>query len=149
MSDPIYTGELVSSDVTTKAFWEDAFERAAKSFLQVLVAVFTAGATIVSVSWPTLLLSAGLAALLSFGAALGTSVVPSTGNAVIDIASRAARTFAIGFVAAIPSTATSLADIDWRATAVIAASATVLSVLTSLGSLPVGPKGTPSLVPVA
>lgn len=38
MSDPIYTGELVSSDVTTKAFWEDAFERAAKSFLQVLVA---------------------------------------------------------------------------------------------------------------
>lgn len=146
MSDPIYTGELVSTDITTREFWADALERAGKSFIQVLAAVFGAGATILSVSWPTVLLSAGLAALLSFGAALGTSVVPSTGNAVIDIASRAARTFAIAFIAAIPATATSLADIDWGATATIAATATVLSVLTSLGSLPVGTKFTPSLV---
>lgn len=51
----------------TKSFWLDAVERAAKTFAQVLVAVFTiSGVTVLNADWGTALATAGTAVLVSF-----------------------------------------------------------------------------------
>ena len=50
----------------TMAFWKAAAIRAAKTFLQVILAVWTAGTVITEVDWRFVLLSAVSAALYSF-----------------------------------------------------------------------------------
>lgn len=63
----------------SKLFWEDAGERAGKTFAQALLAaLLVAGVSLTTLPWPTLLASAGTAALIS----LLTSVVslPVNGN---------------------------------------------------------------------
>ena len=51
----------------TKSFWLDAGERAAKTFAQVLLAVFTvSGVTVLNADWATALATAGTAVLVSF-----------------------------------------------------------------------------------
>lgn len=52
-------------DIKTKAFWEAAFWRAARTFLQAILAVWTAGALITDVDWKFVLLSAASAAVYS------------------------------------------------------------------------------------
>lgn len=48
------------------AFWKAAAVRAAKTFLQVILAVWTAGTLITEVDWKFVLLSAASAAIYSF-----------------------------------------------------------------------------------
>lgn len=51
----------------SKSFWLDAVERAAKTFAQVLIAVFTvSGVTVLNADWGTALATAGTAVLVSF-----------------------------------------------------------------------------------
>jgi hypothetical protein len=141
--------ELVSAkSIDTKAFWLDLLDRTGKTFIQTLLIFLAGGATLVSLSWTTALSSAALAALVSFLIALSTSTAITSGNFLIDLADRVGRTFISALVGAIPATGT-LSDIDWHAALALAATAAVISVLTSLASSNFGAtKGLPSLAPV-
>lgn len=141
--------ELVGANsIDTKAFWLDLLDRTGKTFVQTLLIFLAGGATIVSVSWTTALSSAALAALVSFLIALSTSTALTSGNFLIDLADRVGRTFVSALVGAIPATGT-LSDINWSDALTLAATAALISVLTSLASSNLGPtKGLPSLAPV-
>ena len=135
--------------VDTRAFWLDLADRASKTFLQNVLLFLGAGATIVSVSWPTALSSAALATLVTVLLAFVGSTSITSGNLLIDLADRAARTFAGSLVAAIPATG-GFADVNWTDAATIAATAALFSVLTSLATTNLGAaKGLPSTAPVA
>ncbi|ORI13625.1 hypothetical protein BJI47_22500 [Rhodococcus sp. 1168] len=72
----------------------------------------------------------------------------TSGNFLIDLADRAARTFAGTLVAAIPATG-GFGDVDWLNSATIAGTAALVSVLTSLATVNVGAaKGLPTTAPV-
>lgn len=134
--------------INSKAFWLDLLDRTGKTFIQTLLIFLAGGATIASVSWTTALSSAALAALVSFLIALSTSTALTSGNFVIDLADRVGRTFVSALVGAIPATGT-LADINWRDALTLAATAALVSALTSLASSNFGStKGLPSLAPV-
>ncbi|MDI9903814.1 holin [Rhodococcus sp. IEGM 1409] len=141
--------ELVGTNsIDSKAFWLDLLDRTGKTFVQTLLIFVAGGATIASVSWTTALSSAALAALVSFLIALATSTAITSGNFAIDLADRVGRTFVSALVGAIPATGT-LSDINWRDALTLAATAALVSVLTSLASSNFGPsKGLPSLAPV-
>ncbi|MDV8066379.1 holin [Rhodococcus sp. IEGM 1366] len=141
--------ELVGAhSILAKAFWLDLLDRTGKTFIQTLVIFLAGGATLVSVSWTSALSSAALAALVSLLIALSTSTAITSGNFLIDLADRVGRTFISALVGAIPATGT-LSDIDWRAALTLAATAALVSVLTSLASSNFGAtKGLPSLAPV-
>lgn len=51
--------------IKTKAFWDAALQRAVRTFIQVILAVWTAGTVITDVNWKFVLLSAGSAAIYS------------------------------------------------------------------------------------
>ena len=57
-----------------KEFWKAAFIRAARTFLQVILAVWTAGQLITEVDWKFLLLSAFSSAVYSLLTSLLTSL---------------------------------------------------------------------------
>lgn len=134
--------------VDTKSFWLDLLDRTIKTFIQTLLIFLGAGATIASVPWTTALSSAALAALVSFLIALSTSTALTSGNFLIDTADRVGRTFVSALVGAVPTTGT-LSDINWRDALTLAATAALISALTSLASSNFGPtKGLPSLAPV-
>lgn len=134
--------------VDTKAFWLDLLDRTGKTFVQTLLIFLGAGATIASVSWATALSSAALAAFVSFLIALSTSTALTSGNFAIDLADRVGRTFVSALVGAIPATGT-LSDVNWNDALTLAATAALVSVLTSLATSNFGPtKGLPSLAPV-
>lgn len=64
----------------TIAFWKAAGERAVKSFAQSLLAVLgVAGLSVLDVNWQTALGTAGLTALLSVLASIGSSKVGGPG----------------------------------------------------------------------
>lgn len=70
-----------------------------------------------------------------------------TADDVKMIAERAIKTFFQTLVAVIVAgEATSIYDVDWKATAGVAVLAAVLSVATSMGSWNIGPDEGPSLV---
>ena len=141
--------ELVGANsIDSKAFWLDLLDRTGKTFIQTLLIFLAGGATIASVSWITAISSAALAALVSFLIALSTSTALSSGNFVIDLVDRVGRTFVSALVGAIPATGT-LSDINWRDALTLAATAALVSALTSLMSSNFGSaKGLPSLAPV-
>ena len=141
-------GLVGTHSIDTKAFWLDLLDRTGKTFLQTVLVFLGAGATIASVAWTTALSSAALAALVSFLIALSTSTALTSGNFAIDLADRVGRTFVSALVGAIPATGT-LADINWHDALTLAATAALISVLTSLASSNFGStKGLPSLAPV-
>ncbi|PTR42021.1 phage r1t holin [Rhodococcus sp. OK611] len=135
-------------NISTRAFWLDVADRTSKTFLQNVALFFVAGVTITTVSWATVLGSAALAALVSLLLAISTATALTSGNFLIDTADRAARTFAGSFVGALPATGSSLAEIQWGQAASLAATAALLSVITSLTARNVGAKGLPSIAPV-
>ena len=141
--------ELVGANsIDSKAFWLDLLDRTGKTFIQTLLIFLAGGATIASVSWTTAMSSAALAALVSFLIALSTSTALTSGNFVIDLADRVGRTFVSALVGAIPATGT-VSDINWRDALTLAATAALVSALTSLASSNFGStKGLPSLAPV-
>lgn len=61
-------------------------------------------------------------------------------------AERAVKTGAQTAVALLAADGVNLLTLDWRAAGVTVGGAALLSVLTSIGSLTVGPSGSPSLV---
>lgn len=52
-------------DITTVEFWKAAFWRSLRTFIQVILAVWTTGQLVTEVDWKFLALSAGSAALYS------------------------------------------------------------------------------------
>lgn len=59
----------------------DAFERAAKTFAQALLAVLVGNVTVISVNWSQALAVAGTAALVSVLTSLATATFGKSGNA--------------------------------------------------------------------
>ncbi|MGN7134552.1 holin [Rhodococcoides corynebacterioides] len=131
----------------TKAFFLDLTDRAVKTFVQ-NVTLFLLAGTVLSVSWTQVLGSAGLATLVTVLVAVSTAAALTSGNPLVDILDRAARTFAGTLVGAIP-VAGGWADIDWKNALALAGTTALVSVLTSLGTLNLGAtKGLPSTAPV-
>ncbi|OZE92126.1 hypothetical protein CH302_23730 [Rhodococcus sp. 15-2388-1-1a] len=142
------TVETAYLSVDTRAFWIDLADRASKTFLQNVLLFLGAGATLVSVSWPVALSSAGLATVVTVLLAFVGSTALTSGNFLIDLGDRAARTFAGSLVAAIPATG-GFADVNWRDAVTIAGTAVLFSILTSLATVNLGAsKGLPSTAPV-
>lgn len=141
--------ELVGAHtVDSRAFWLDLVDRTLRTFLQTVLLFLVGGATVVDISWTSALSSAALAALVSLLLALATSTAITSGNLWIDLADRAARTFAATLVGAIPATGT-LSDVHWQEVVSLALTAALISVLTSLTTVNVGAtKGLPSAAPV-
>ncbi len=134
----------------SKAYWLDLADRASKTFVQNLLIFLGAGATIVSVPWPQALSAAGLATLATVLLAVSTASLLSSGHFLIDVADRAARTFAGTLLAAIPlSAGAGFGSVDWPQALSLAGTAVVVSILTSIATTNLGAsKGVPSLAPV-
>ncbi len=49
----------------TRRFWQDLADRAVRTFAQALLGVFVAGQTVMTISWPAVLATAGTAAAVS------------------------------------------------------------------------------------
>lgn len=71
-----------------------------------------------------------------------------TKSVIWQLVERAIKTAAQTLAALIAATSFDWVSADWQAIAGTVATATVLSVLTSIGSLKIGPADTPSVVPV-
>ena len=52
-------------DITSVEFWKAAFWRALRTFIQVILAVWTAGQVVTDVNWKFVFISAGSAAIYS------------------------------------------------------------------------------------
>lgn len=126
---------------TLPTFLRDAGERVVKSFVQALLTFLTAGVGILAVPWGTAFQSAALMALGTLLLALTTSTI-TISNPWIETVVRAGRTFLTGILAAIPmatpGNVLTFADVDWARAASLAATLAAISVLTSVGSLPLG-----------
>ena len=121
-----------------------ALDRTWRTFLQTLLGYLTVAGGLGAVDWPTGLSAALLAALAAL--LLGLSDLPTApGSTFADIAGRLLRTFcqtAAGFV----TTATLISDVPLGAMLSASTLAALASVVTSIVTLPIGPKGTPELV---
>ncbi|QPO17119.1 holin [Gordonia phage Lilbeanie] len=128
---------------------KDVAERALKSFVQGLGLFLVAGVGITSIPWGTAIQSAGLLALSTVLIAFTTASI-TVSDPWVEMLYRAARTFVAAIVAVIPIStpdhAFVFSDVNWVEAAGLAATLAVISVVTSIGSMPVGPKHTPSLV---
>lgn len=141
---------VVSPVSTVQAFVADVAERAVKTFAQTLLLFLVAGVSVVSVAWGTALQAAALATLSTVLLALVDARLVAD-NPYVEALIRAGRTFVATVVGAIPvvisaDQAATFADVNWTQVAGLAGTAAVISLLTSLVSLPIGPKGTPSVV---
>ncbi|NKU21757.1 hypothetical protein GS907_24665 [Rhodococcus hoagii] len=146
--------EPLTLAVDSRAFWLDVLDRASRTFLQTVLLFLTAGATIVDISWTGALASAAMSAFVSVLMAVSTATAVSSGNFLIDLADRAGRTFAATLVGAITATGTDIhhfspAAVAWREVLLLALTASLVSVVTSLSTANLGgAKGVPSLAPV-
>lgn len=132
------------------AFIEDVAERAAKTFVQNLALFLVAGVSVLSVAWGTALQSAALATLSTVLLALVDDRLVAA-NPYVEALIRAGRTFIATVVGSIPvvvsaDQAVTFADVNWPQVAGLAGTAALISLATSIASLPIGPTGTPSLV---
>lgn len=121
-----------------------ALDRTWRTAVQVVLGYLTIAHTLGGVDWTT----AGSAAVVAALVALlqGLADLPTDpGDAVTDIVGRALRTFAQAGVASIGA-ATFLTDLSLGSMLSASALAALASVLTSIVTRPVGPKGTPELV---
>ncbi|AMS03100.1 holin [Gordonia phage Obliviate] len=139
---------IAHSRLTT--FVEDVTERAAKTFTQTLLLFLVAGVSVVSVAWGTAIQSAALATLATVLLALVDSRLVAE-NPYVEALIRTGRTFIATVVGSIPvvtsaDQAVTFADVNWTQVAGFAGTAALISLLTSIASLPIGPKGTPSIV---
>lgn len=140
--------DTLDTSLSSRVFLLDVLDRTVKTFLQNIIVFLGAGVAITSVAWTSVLSSAGLAALVSFLLAVASATAITSGNPLIDILDRLARTGAGSLVAAIPVTG-GFSDVKWSEAATIAAGAMLLSLVTSLASLNLGPaKNLPTLAPV-
>ncbi|QIN93614.1 holin [Gordonia phage DumpsterDude] len=131
-------------------FMEDVAERAVKTFVQNLALFLVAGVSVLSVAWGTALQSAALATLATVLLALVDARLVAA-NPYVESLIRAGRTFIATVVGSIPvvvsaDQAVTFADVNWTQVAGLAGTAALISLATSIASLPIGPKGTPSLV---
>lgn len=130
----------------------DLAERAVKTFAQTLLVFLGAGATVsvLDVPWLAALQGAAIATLATVLLGLVQTAWTST-NPYVEALARAARTFLASLAGALPvvdaSHAWTFADVPWGQAAGIAGTLALVSLLTSLASLRIGPdKASPSLV---
>ena len=130
----------------------DLAERAVKTFAQTLLVFLGAGATVsvLDVPWLAALQGAAIATLSTVLLGLVQTAWTST-NPYVEALARAARTFLASLAGALPvvdaSHAWTFADVPWGQAAGIAGTLALVSLLTSLASLRIGPdKASPSLV---
>jgi len=70
----------------TATFWKDAFERAAKTAVQVVIGFFVAGVTVLDLAWDDALAVAGTAAVLSLLTSFVSAPINEKGTAsLVDL----------------------------------------------------------------
>ena len=142
-----YDDTPIDATVTTRAFWQQAFERAFKTALQ-NAAVFFTGVPLLDIDWGQASIAVGVTVVLSLVMSMASSRLYVVESFTVDLAQRAARTFIATFIGAL-ATLDQLNVNDWKQAAGLALSATVLSLITSGLSRNVGAPGTASLFPGA
>ena len=128
----------------------DIAEKAVKTFAQTLLLFLVAGTSVLNVPWSTAVQGAAIATIGTVVLALAQTAWASA-NPYVEALARAARTFLATLGGAIPvvdgSHAFVFTDINWAQAAGIAGTAALISLLTSVVSLPIGPnRASPSLV---
>ena len=128
----------------------DVAEKAAKTAAQTLLLFLAAGVSVTQVPWSAALQGTAIAVIGTVVLALAQTAW-SSGNPYVETLARAARTFLASLAGALPvvdaSHAWTFADVAWGQAAGIAGTAALVSLLTSLASLRIGPdKASPSLV---
>ena len=149
----VLVGEVISaggSPITVQGVIADLAERAVKTAAQTLLLFLAAGASVMSVPWSAALQGTAIAVIGTVVLALAQSSW-SSGNPYVETLARAARTFLVTLGGAIPvvdaSHTYAFTDVNWGQAAGIAGTAALVSLLTSLASLRIGPdKASPSLV---
>lgn len=71
-------------DITTKAFWKAACNRALRTFLQVILATWTVGTIITDVDWKVVLMSAVSAAIYSLLTSILAGIPEVKANDVLE-----------------------------------------------------------------
>ncbi|MEC4615782.1 holin [Tsukamurella tyrosinosolvens] len=147
MSNTYTDGTTATSlrDVAT-----DVAEKAVKTFAQTLLLFLVAGTSVLNVPWSTAVQGAAIATIGTVVLALAQTAWASA-NPYVETLARAARTFLATLGGAIPvvdgSHAFVFTDVNWAQAAGIAGTAALISLLTSVVSLPIGPnRASPSLV---
>ncbi|CAM3811139.1 holin [Tsukamurella ocularis] len=147
MSNTYTDGTTATSlrDVVT-----DVAEKAVKTFAQTLLLFLVAGTSVLNVPWSTAVQGAAIATIGTVVLALAQTAWASA-NPYVETLARAARTFLVTLGGAIPvvdgSHAFVFTDVNWAQAAGIAGTAALISLLTSVVSLPIGPnRASPSLV---
>lgn len=74
MAAPFRKERNMSSELTTKGFWEAAIERAIRTMAEVSLAMIPAAVTITDVDWKTVLGTAALSGLTSVLMAVATGL---------------------------------------------------------------------------
>jgi hypothetical protein len=118
-------------------------DRTIRTALQVLAGYFVAANTLGGVDWRTATGAVVLAVVVS--ALQGLVDLPAAGGPVTETLGRALRTFAqtaLGSVGA----AVLITDVPWQTVLSASALAAVASLITSMATLPIGPKGTVDIV---
>lgn len=121
-----------------------ALDRTWRTALQTLIGYLTVAGGLGSVDWTTAFSAAAAGAVLAF--LQGMADLPTApGGGFADIAGRVLRTFTQTALAYV-GTATLITDIPFGQMLSASALAALVSVVTSLVTMPMGPKGTPELV---
>lgn len=140
-----YDPSPIDAVPTSKAFWEQVLDRSIKTALQSLVVFFGGGVGILDIDWK----QAGTAILTTVAItvfmSLSSAKLYEVESFYVDVVQRAARTFVATAVGVIVGLET-LESIDWTNVANLAAGATVLSILSSFVSRPIGVRGTASVL---
>lgn len=128
----------------------DVAEKAIKTFAQTLLLFLVAGTSVLNVPWSTAVQGAAIATIGTVVLALAQTAW-SSANPYVEALARAARTFLATLGGAIPVVDGShtfvFTDVNWAQAAGIAGTAALISLLTSVVSLPIGPnRASPSLV---
>ena len=137
--------EPIEALPTSKAFWLQALDRAVKTALQAVVVFLGVGVPIQDLEVQKALMGVGAMVVVSLVMSLSSSQLYVTENFSVDLVQRAVRTFiatAVGVVVGVEE----LASIDWGNVWGLAATATVLSLVTNYLTKNVGTKGTASAI---
>lgn len=130
---------------TSKAFWLQALDRAVKTALQALVVFLGVGVPIQEIDIQKALMGVAAMVAVSLAMSLSSSQLYVTENFSVDLVQRAIRTFiatAVGVIVGVEE----LSSIDWANVWGLAATATVLSLVTNFLTKNVGTKGTASAI---
>lgn len=143
-----YDSSPIDATITSKAFWLQVLDRSFKTALQSVAVFFGVGVGVTAIDWKQAAVSVGVTVAITVVLSLTSAKLYEVESFSVDLMQRAARTFLATFVGAAIAI-DDLRNIDWGNAASLAASATILSIITNMTVRNVGVTNTASVFPGA